>query len=93
MASGNSLSIRLEILIDCKAASIFLRKIRDATSGSKFPLDILVLHVENGRDIFITIFGEYKPSCFGLSMRTMMKTIKPISDYSIRDLFTIVSIF
>jgi phosphatidylinositol-bisphosphatase len=48
-----------------------------------------VLHVENGRDIFITIFGEFKPSFFGLRPETLMKLAKPIADYEISELMLI----
>jgi inositol polyphosphate 5-phosphatase INPP5B/F len=88
---GQSLSIRLDIMIDTQAAAAILHKIRDASSGVKIPLDILVLHVMQGRDIFITIFGEYKPSCFGLTMEALTKLIKPITHYELKDLMQIVS--
>uniref|UniRef100_A0A182MYE0 Rho-GAP domain-containing protein n=1 Tax=Anopheles dirus TaxID=7168 RepID=A0A182MYE0_9DIPT len=86
LLTGNSLSIRVDILIDAPAASRMLRKLKDAQAGTKVPLDILVLHVENGRDIFITIFGEYRPSCFGVSIDTLMKLNKPVSAYAIHEL-------
>lgn len=63
-----------------------MRKLKDAKSGEKHPLDILVLHVERGRDTFITLFGEYKPSSYGLSMETLVKLSKPVTDYSLEDL-------
>lgn len=66
-----------------------LRKLKDAKAGVKIPLDILVLHVENGRDIFITIFGEYKSSCFGVSLDTLMKLNKPIFEYEINELIAL----
>lgn len=84
--TGDSLSIRIDILIDAKAASKMLAKLKDAKAGVKIPLDILVLHVKNGRDIFITIFGEYKSSCFGLPLETLMKLNKPVYEYDINEL-------
>ncbi|XP_035898658.1 inositol polyphosphate 5-phosphatase OCRL-like [Anopheles stephensi] len=86
LLTGSSLSIRIDILVDAPAASRMLRKLKDAQAGIKVPLDILVLHVENGRDIFITIFGEYRPSCFGVSLDTLMKLNKPVSLYAIHEL-------
>ncbi|XP_058831685.1 inositol polyphosphate 5-phosphatase OCRL-like [Topomyia yanbarensis] len=86
LITGNSLSIRIDIFVDAKAASHMLHKLKDAKAGVKIPLDILVLHVENGRDIFITIFGEYKQSCFGVSLETLMKLNKPIFEYDINEL-------
>lgn len=47
------------------------------------------MHVENGRDIFITIFGEYKPSVFGFQFETLMKLSKPITEYDLYELMSI----
>lgn len=89
LITGNSLSIRIDIFIDEPAASKIIRRLRDSTPGEKVPLDILVLHVENGRDIFITIFGEYQPSVFGLRLDTLMKLSKPLLEYSLKELVAI----
>lgn len=86
LLTGDSRSIRIDIFIDAKAASKMLKKLKDAKAGVKIPLDILVLHVKNGRDIFITIFGEYKSSCFGLSLDTLIKLTKPVFEYEINEL-------
>ncbi|XP_065091560.1 inositol polyphosphate 5-phosphatase OCRL [Ochlerotatus camptorhynchus] len=86
LITGDSLTIRIDILVDAKAASKMLKKLKDAKAGVKIPLDILVLHVKNGRDIFITIFGEYKSSCFGVSLETLMKLNKPVFEYEINEL-------
>jgi phosphatidylinositol-bisphosphatase len=90
LLTGNSLAIRLEIFIDAKAAATMFKKLKGAKTGENFPLDILVLHVENGRDIFITLFAEYKPSCFGLSIETMLKLNKSVIDYGLTELMEIV---
>uniref|UniRef100_A0A8C7WA66 phosphoinositide 5-phosphatase n=1 Tax=Oncorhynchus mykiss TaxID=8022 RepID=A0A8C7WA66_ONCMY len=34
--------------------------------------DILVLHLDRGKDYFITISGNYLPSCFGTSLETLL---------------------
>lgn len=56
-------------------------------------LDILVLHVENGRDIFISINGKYKPSCFGFSMLTLMQLPNPVHEMSLAELIKIVEFY
>lgn len=56
---------------------------------SKCELDILVLHVDNGPDIFITIFGEYRPSCFGFSVETLINLTQPIYKSNLNDLMQI----
>lgn len=66
-----------------------LKKIKDARAGEKSPLDILVLHVSKGRDTFITLFGEYEASCFGLSIETLVKLSKPVVEYQLQDLISI----
>lgn len=89
LLTGNSLSIRIDIFIDEKAAHKIMQRLRDSQTGEKAPLDILVLHVENGRDAFITIFGEYQPSIFGLRLDTLMKLTKPVFEYSVKELMEI----
>lgn len=89
LLTGNSLTIRIDIFIDEQAASSIVRRLKDSIQGEKVPLDILVLHVENGRDIFITVFGEYQPSIFGLRLETLMKLEKPIMEYSLNQLVCI----
>jgi phosphatidylinositol-bisphosphatase len=89
LLTGNSLSIRIDIFIDERAAPKIMRRLKDAQIGVKAPLDILVLHVENGRDIFITVFGEYQPSVFGLRLDTQMKLNKSVLEYSLKELMEI----
>lgn len=60
-------------------------------ANAKSTLDILVLHVENGRDIFITIFGDYRPSCFGFSVETLIRLPCPVMELDLIDLMAIVS--
>lgn len=89
LITGDSLSIRFKIFIDVQTAWRMHRKQR--MSNSKIPLDILVLHVENGRDIFITILGEYRPSCFGFSVETLARLPQPVFELDLKDLLQIVS--
>lgn len=48
-----------------------------------------MLHVENGRDIFITVFGEFKPCVFGFRLETLIKLTKPLSEYELPVLMAI----
>lgn len=43
LLTGSTLHLKVDIFIDEKAAPKITRKLKDATSGSKGPLDILVL--------------------------------------------------
>lgn len=88
LITGDSLSIRFKIFIDVHHA--WRMHIKQKASNTKVPLDILVLHVENGRDIFITILGEYRPSCFGFSVETLARLPQPVYELDLRDLRKIV---
>ncbi|KAL7744753.1 hypothetical protein ACLKA6_007055 [Drosophila palustris] len=72
-------SIRIRMMVDANTVTGLLKKISSTRGRCDF--DILILHVKSGRDIFITVTGEYQPSCFGLSMETMCRTDRPISEY------------
>uniref|UniRef100_A0A4W3HPK9 phosphoinositide 5-phosphatase n=1 Tax=Callorhinchus milii TaxID=7868 RepID=A0A4W3HPK9_CALMI len=49
-------------------------------SGEDKIEDILVLHLDRGKDYFITIGGNYLPSCFGTSLETLCRMKKPIRE-------------
>lgn len=68
-----------------------LQKIR--TTNWKFDFDILILQVKNGPHIFITVTGEYKPSCFGLSMETLCRTNRPLCEYDQQQIKELVSLY
>lgn len=89
LITGDSLSIRIKLLIDASSAWRMHRKQKEP--GAKVPLDILVLHVDNGRDIFITIIGDYQPSCFGFSVETLIRLPRPVHTLELTDLMAIVS--
>jgi len=40
--------------------------------------DILIFRLENGRDYFVTITGEYMKSCFGSTIEYLVKTPMPV---------------
>lgn len=40
--------------------------------------DTLVLNLIGGKDIFVTISGDYRPSCFGLSLEALVRADQPI---------------
>ncbi|XP_074530176.1 inositol polyphosphate 5-phosphatase OCRL isoform X3 [Halichoeres trimaculatus] len=55
-------------------------------SGEDSIEDILVLHLDRGKDYFITISGNYLPSCFGTSLETLCRMKKPIREIPITKL-------
>lgn len=77
--SGATEEIKLEVLVEEKHAG-------KLTSGHDQLSDILVLHLENGRDLFISISGSYQPSCFGSSIEALVRMRLPIRQVSCNDL-------
>lgn len=57
---GEKCDIKLEIYVDKKSAC-------KLNSGEDKLYDILVLHLEGGKDIFITVTGTYKCLFFVLN--------------------------
>ncbi|XP_065128039.2 inositol polyphosphate 5-phosphatase OCRL isoform X1 [Paramisgurnus dabryanus] len=55
-------------------------------SGQDIIEDILVLHLDRGKDYFITISGNYLPCCFGTSLETLCRMKKPIREIPITKL-------
>lgn len=87
--TGDKLLITIEILVNSKNVSAFMEKNIQLRKTNSNPLDILVLDVECGSDIFISIFGEYKPSSFGLSLDTLMMLTEPIAQMDLCELWAI----
>lgn len=47
-------------------------------SGADALDDILILRLENGRDYFVTISGQYQRSCFGASLEYLTNCLQPL---------------
>ena len=54
--------------------------------------DILVLHLEKGKDFFITVSGNYLPSCFGSSLETLVHLHTYIREVPVAQLVDLVCI-
>ncbi|XP_077297581.1 type II inositol 1,4,5-trisphosphate 5-phosphatase-like [Arctopsyche grandis] len=70
---GEKCDVRLEVFIYKKSAFKF-------NSGEDKLYDILVLHLDGGKDIFITVNGTYKKSCFGTSIETLIHLKAPVRE-------------
>ena len=79
---GDTVEIELEIMVDKKQAG-------KLTSGQEKINDILVLHLEKGRDLFISITGKYQASCFGSSIEALVRMKCPFREVSFNDLTTL----
>ncbi|RZF36514.1 hypothetical protein LSTR_LSTR008849 [Laodelphax striatellus] len=73
---GEKCDIKLEVYVDKKSAC-------KLNSGQDKLYDILVLHLEGGKDIFITVTGTYERSCFGSSIETLVYVTVPIREVPI----------
>lgn len=73
---GDKCEIKVEVRVDKKSAY-------KLNSGHDQLYDILVLHLEGGKDIFITVTGTYERSCFGTSLETLASIKEPIREVSV----------
>ncbi|GBP70949.1 Type II inositol 1,4,5-trisphosphate 5-phosphatase [Eumeta japonica] len=72
---GEKCDIQLKMLVNKNSAP-------KMNSGSDQLYDILVLHVYRGKDIFITVTGNYEKSCFGTSIEVLVNLNVPIKEVS-----------
>uniref|UniRef100_A0A8C2GC18 phosphoinositide 5-phosphatase n=1 Tax=Cyprinus carpio TaxID=7962 RepID=A0A8C2GC18_CYPCA len=82
LAQGTSVDIDLEVFVNRSTAP-------ELNSGQQQLEDILVLHLERGKDYFISVTGNYLPSCFGSSLSTLCLLRERIQDMpleTIRDM-------
>ncbi|TRY74769.1 hypothetical protein TCAL_09197 [Tigriopus californicus] len=73
---GEKSDIALELHVDKTTAG-------PLNAGADQMYDILVLHLVGGKDIFITVSGEYQKSCFGASINALCQMTVPISELSV----------
>lgn len=60
-------------------------------SGEDKIEDILVLHLDRGKDYFLSVSGNYLPSCFGTPIRTLCYMREPILDLPLETVRELVS--
>uniref|UniRef100_A0AAY4C9S1 phosphoinositide 5-phosphatase n=1 Tax=Denticeps clupeoides TaxID=299321 RepID=A0AAY4C9S1_9TELE len=76
---NETLEISLEVYVGKDSVTLL-------NSGEDKIEDILVLHLDRGKDYFITISGNYLPCCFGTSLETLCRMKKPIREIPITKL-------
>lgn len=76
---NETLEIYLEVYVSKDSVTLL-------NSGEDKIEDILVLHLDRGKDYFITISGNYLPSCFGTSLEALCRMKKPIREIPITKL-------
>ncbi|XP_033106034.1 inositol polyphosphate 5-phosphatase OCRL-like [Anneissia japonica] len=75
---GDLVELTVRILVDKNTAAAL-------NCGEDKIEDILVLHLENGKDYYITINGNYIASCFGSSIEALTRMHCPIRDMDPKD--------
>uniref|UniRef100_A0A8D0GF06 phosphoinositide 5-phosphatase n=1 Tax=Sphenodon punctatus TaxID=8508 RepID=A0A8D0GF06_SPHPU len=78
----SEVTIELELFVNKSTAT-------HLNSGEDKLEDILVLHLDRGKDYFLSVMGNYLPSCFGSPIQTLCYMREPIQDMlaeSIREL-------
>uniref|UniRef100_A0A6A7FUV4 phosphoinositide 5-phosphatase n=2 Tax=Hirondellea gigas TaxID=1518452 RepID=A0A6A7FUV4_9CRUS len=81
---GTDCVVQLDIKVDHRSASAL-------NSGAEQMYDILVLHLDGGKDFFITITGDYQRSCFGSSINALVNMNKPFSEVPVAQLIDLES--
>ncbi|XP_077950606.1 type II inositol 1,4,5-trisphosphate 5-phosphatase isoform X2 [Gasterosteus aculeatus] len=73
IAQDGSVDIELEVFVNRSTAP-------KLNCGKEKMEDILVLHLERGKDYFISVMGNYLPSCYGSSIHSLCQLREPIQD-------------
>uniref|UniRef100_A0A674E6Y2 phosphoinositide 5-phosphatase n=1 Tax=Salmo trutta TaxID=8032 RepID=A0A674E6Y2_SALTR len=73
IAQGGNMDIDLEVFVNRSTAT-------ELNAGRQQIEDILVLHLERGKDYFLSVTGNYLPSCFGSSIQTLCQLRDPIQE-------------
>ena len=73
LAPGEAIEIKIQLLVT---------PIHARETNFEGIEDILILHVENGKDLFISINGEWKVSILGNSISVLCTQSGPISELS-----------
>ncbi|XP_029476002.1 type II inositol 1,4,5-trisphosphate 5-phosphatase isoform X2 [Rhinatrema bivittatum] len=75
LMQGAEAVIDLELFVNKSTAT-------QLNSGEDSIEDILVLHLAGGKDYFLSVSGNYLPSCFGSSIQALCYMREPIRDLS-----------
>lgn len=82
--SDSAIEIELELFVNKTTAT-------KLNSGEDKIEDILVLHLDRGKDYFLSVSGNYLPSCFGSPIHTLCYMKEPILDLPLESIRELVS--
>ncbi|KAI9007218.1 Endonuclease/exonuclease/phosphatase [Gaertneriomyces semiglobifer] len=75
LVPGDTVKINITVYVDSGSAQ--------ALNAETDTLDdILVLHVENGKDFFLSISGQWLASCFGNRLDSLCRFTKPVREWT-----------
>ncbi|XP_055887832.1 inositol polyphosphate 5-phosphatase OCRL-like [Biomphalaria glabrata] len=80
--AGVCCEVQIEVYVDKSTAA-------KLNSGEEKLEDILVLHLTNGKDSFITVSGNYMTSSFGSSIEALIQMHGPIREVPVAELIEI----
>jgi phosphatidylinositol-bisphosphatase len=66
-------TVQLEVYVDKTTAPLL-------NTGKDQIDDILVLHLQGGKDLFVTVTGNYLPSCFGSAIEDLIRMYGPVRE-------------
>ena len=81
---GASVDIEFEVFVNRFTAP-------QLNSGLQQIEDILVLHLDRGKDYFISVMGNYLPSCFGTSIQALCHLREAIQEMPLDTIQKLVS--
>uniref|UniRef100_A0A673XBS3 phosphoinositide 5-phosphatase n=1 Tax=Salmo trutta TaxID=8032 RepID=A0A673XBS3_SALTR len=84
IAQGGNVDIDLEVFVNRSTAT-------ELNAGRQQIEDILVLHLERGKDYFLSVTGNYLPSCFGSSIQILCQLRDPIQEMPLETIRELVS--
>ncbi|XP_020626629.1 inositol polyphosphate 5-phosphatase OCRL-1-like [Orbicella faveolata] len=79
ITTGGTKHVRLTVYVDKESS-------RTMNSGDEKLEDILVLHLEGGKDFFVSVSGNYLPSVFGSSIEALVRMYGPIREVPVATL-------
>ncbi|KAJ3286688.1 hypothetical protein HK104_008910 [Borealophlyctis nickersoniae] len=73
---GDKLNINITILVDASTSPAL-------NFGMGTLDDILIFHIENGKDHFVSVSGKWLPSCFGNDLGVLCRMVKPVREVGV----------
>lgn len=70
-AIGESANIHLAVMVNNESAPVL-------NTGKETMEDILIIHLEHGKDYFLSVVGSYIRTCFGNSLEWLSRLDRPI---------------